>query len=291
MEKYLYQKVEMKKKDFYSWMKQKLEEAGWENISSRPSTDFDVFYSKGESGKDELFFQIKEYNGSTTGNAMSSSNERFFDVKLLMNYIPGDPGVVGTLERPNESFHRLQICTGLLYTESDMTVYYNINKNRIIFITEFPVALGRDSVMNMIGKPDEHLSKHYANGSMVIFASTSYNGITVAVDEADSTRRGSYALTTMETIPPRARNSAGLNFMSELAVGSSSEGLKAKIDGIYVLNDEYSYNGSANRGDLLIDEDGNKYRIFRLDTRTSGSYAYYSPTRYIALMIEGADEV
>ena len=288
-QKYVFKKAEIKKKEFYTWLKQMLVDAGWENISSRPSTDFDVFFSEGESGKDKLFFQMKEYTGASTGNAMSSSSERFFDVKLLMNYIPGALNVAGTLERSNEAFHRMQISTGLVSVQSDMTVYYHINKNRIIVMTEFPIGIEQDSVLFMIGKPDEHLSRYYPNGSMMLFTTTSYNGVTVAVDEADSTRRGSYALTALESLPPRVQNSSGLHFMSELAVGSNSEGIKALIEGVYIIANEYSYNENANRGDLLKDEKGNIYRIFHLATRTSSTYTYYTPSRYMALMIESGD--
>lgn len=286
MKKYLFQKAEMKKKKFYSWLKQTLEDAGWENVSSRPSTDFDVFHSKGESGEDELFFQMKEYAGASSTSTLSASGERFFDVKLLMNYTPGEPGSAGILERSNETFRRLQISIATISTESDMTVHYHVNKNRIIVMTEFPVGLNSDSVLFMIGKPDEHLSKNYSDGSMMIFTTTSYNGIAIAVDEADSTRRGSYALVTLENLPARAKNNAGINFISELAVGSNSEGVKALVDGVYVMPSEYDYNTNANRGDVFFDEEGDKYQLFYLATRTGSAYSYYVPTRYMALLVE-----
>lgn len=285
MQQKLFKKQELKKKNFYAWLKQVLVDHGWENISSKPSTDFDVFYSKGESGKDELFFQMKEYTSTSTNDNLSGSVERFFDVKLLKKYTPGLPGQAGILDRSNEAFQRLQISTSTISLNADMTVYYNINKNRIIMMTEFPVGLGEHSVLNMIGRPNEHLSKYYPDGSMMTFTTTSLNGISLAVDEADGTRKSSFAMESLEMIAPKARNSSGMYFMSELAVKTSND-IKAVIEGVYVVPTDSAYNNSSNRGDILVDKDGNKYRMFYLATRTSSSYPYYLPTRSMALMIE-----
>lgn len=278
-------KHELKKKDFYKWLKQTLEDNGWENISSKPSTDFDVFYSKGESGNDELYFQMKEYAASSVNSTLSGSSERFFDVKPLKGYTPGAPGNPGVLDRSDESFIRLQISIGEIQMNSDMTVHYNVNKNRIIIVTEFPITINEDSVIFMIGKPDEHLSKYYSNGSMIVFSSTSYNRIASGLEEADSTNKAAYSLNTIELMMPKVKNSSGVNFMSELAVGNNSEGIKALIEGVYVLTGDFNLNKSC-RGDLLVDQNNNKYQIFYLGTRTSSSYQYYEKTRYIALMIE-----
>ncbi|AEO93632.1 virion structural protein [Bacillus phage G] len=285
MRQKIFKKQEMKKKDFYAWFKRTLTEVGWENISSKPSTDFDVFYSKGESGSDELYFQIKEYYDSSTTNTLSGSNERFFDIRLLKKYTPGEPGTAGIFDRKNDIMYRLQIAAGTITPETDMTVYYNVNKNRIIFMTEFPIGIKENSVLNMIGKPDEHIAKYYPDGSMMYFATTALNGIAFALDEADSTRKAMFGIATHEMITPRVKNSSGMFFMSEFSVKLSSE-IKALIDGVYVLADDFTFNTNANRGDILIDKDGNKYQIFYLTTRSSTAYYYYDVTRYMALRIE-----
>lgn len=285
MQQKIFKKQEMKKKDFYAWFKRTLTENGWENISSKPSTDFDVFYSKGESGKDELYFQIREFWTNNQTTTLSGSNERFFEIKLLKKYTPGTPGNAGIFNRVDEGFHRLQIAVTLIALEADMTVYYNVNKNRIIFMTEYPIGLDSHSVLNMIGKPDEHVSKYYPDGSMMYFATTALSGLTLALDEADGTRKSMFAMTTHEMIASRVKNSSGMFFMSEFAVKLTNE-VKALIDGVYVLSNDFTFNTHSNRGDILMDKDGNKYRIFYLATRTSTGYYYYDVTRYMALMIE-----
>lgn len=286
MKKTLYKKITIKKKNFYTWLKNSLISVGWENISSRPSTDFDVFYSKGESGKDELYFQIKEYNSTSNTAALSISRERFFDLKMLKKYIPGNPGVSGILERSNEPFKQLQISVGLISPESDVDIYFSVNKNRIIVMLEYPIGLGENSVLFMIGKPDNQVSKYYPDGAMMYFATTAITGLAMALDQADQVTNAVTALITYESIPPKFKNSKGTFFFSELAVGDAKEGFRALIDGVYVGGTDGTLSGPASRNDFLIDAKGNKYKIFFLDTRTSNSYQYYAPTRYMALLIE-----
>ena len=285
MRKVIFKKVTLKKKNFYTWLKEILTEAGWENISSKPSTDFDVFYSKGESGKDELYFQMKEYPGNTTNESLSASNERFLEIKLLKGYIPGEPGISGKWNRPNESFRRILIANTLINTESDMFVYYNVNKNRVVIMLEYPIGLTAESSLFMIGKSDKQVSKVYADGAMMYFATTSVSGTMVVVDEADSTLTASNAVNTYENLTPKFRNTNRKVFFSELVAGSAREGFRGSIDGVYVGSVQSGISGPALKGDLLVDKEGNTYRIFYLDTRLS-YYDYYTPTRYMALMIE-----
>lgn len=286
MAKTLYKKVTIRKKNFYTWLKDTLISVGWENISSRPSTDFDVFYSKGESGKDELYFQIKEYNSTSSANALSISRERFFDLKMLKKYIPGNPGTSGVFDRSSEAFKSLQISSGVVSTESDVDIYYSVNKDRIIVMFEYPIGIGENSLLFMIGKPDNQVSKYYADGAMMYFSTITLSGIVMVVDQADYVTNVVTGVSTYESIPPKFKNSKGTFFFSELAVGDAKEGFRALIDGVYVGGVDATLSGTALRNDFLIDAKGNKYKIFFLDTRPSNSYNYYVPSRYMALLIE-----
>lgn len=68
--------------------------------------------------------------------------------------------------------------------------------------------------------------------------------------------------------------------MSETSYGSTSEGVRGIIDGVY------SFYGVDNllHGDILIDEKQNSYRVFYTDSL--GAFGSSFPSKFIALRVQ-----
>lgn len=241
------------KKETLTNMINLMKAAGWQDVSSNPTTDFFVMNSKGESGDKNLFIQFRQ--GSTSGvgtNPIDSTDYNVASYRLIGGYTPGADGTSGVFERPTETWRNLYIAptTALINNEVTMTYYYHVNKNRIIYTIETPDSLGHAPVTHYFGLPTSFVDEPDSRG--VIGASSAYgvtaNNVLVTnsageiPSDAASTTRVIYS-----TLPPKSPNSAGKHTPVEMYYGNTTEGIRGKLDGVYVIPP-----GGVNNGDTLV---------------------------------------
>lgn len=249
MADYIFSKGVCQKKDLYQTMIDLLLSAGWENVSSRPQTDFDVLYSKGEDGDKNLFFNFRPTNTSNTNNTQTTDYNAC-SFRLINGYTAGKPNESGTFERPNESWRNFYLAptTTTIPLTTEVTYYYHVNKNRLIFIIIYPEAINVDPITHYIGLPDE-VYIHEPDSRGLLHTSSAYastgNGVLIS-DNAHNLTSATSAQTRnfYITLSPRNPNSDGIYMLSEAKYGNTTEGLRGKLTGLYFLPNENVHTGN-----------------------------------------------
>lgn len=275
MNDFIFTPVKLKKSGFYSWLKTMLNDNGWRNISSKPSTDNDIFYSNGETGNDEILFRIKEYYNADVNNTITNSAYVNLSVLPLRSYTPGVNGASGSINPStgNSGFYNDRIAqNNVISKESDMTVYYHCNKDRIVYIVEWPDYLGMDATFHLYGKPYNILSKKPMTTQTVTLSGLAYSSISPAISDIADLNSTSYFSGDLNYFsPPRFINSNNMMFMSDISITHKDNGFHALVDGIFAINSDPSVtSNSALKGDELIDSEGRVYRITPI-ARSAGS--------------------
>ncbi|WP_242730100.1 hypothetical protein [Bacillus altitudinis] len=279
----IFNKITVLKKDLYSKLKQIMLESGWQNISSRPSTDHDVMFSNGEDGKKEIYFQIRDVatNAANSSTTFSNSNSRYFSMRLSGKYMPGSSGVSGTFEKSNDTWKLV-----LITYQSDISpnqpieLYYSCNKDRIIFLTDYALSLALPSTLNYIGVPVTFADEH--EWSACAFASSSIgSGRRLYVSDIKNDYTATVPITCLTYLGLGSKNKIGENIlMSNIIYGSTSEGLKGTIPEVFSFG---SIDGLVN-GDLIKDAD-KVYKIFETTPGTSTVYSSFV-SKFIAIRIQ-----
>lgn len=287
----------IKKKDFYERLKQILLDSGWQNISSRPSTDFDVFYSEGEEGTKGLYFQMKEYDTNTTTKFSNSTRGEIY-IKPTKGYAPSATiGGAGTFER-NDAFRIVKL-TGTLQIESELTFYYHCNKDRLILYMYFPTSYPSSphSSFFTVGVPTRVLGRKLPKHDLLLASSDFQSNISnslFVVDQVDMPRTATYPIRTYDAFDTYEPNTKGITLkgvllFSEVSYGSTDEGTRGILDGVYTLKEPSIAWDSNNfwldnfkTGDQFIN-DGKKYLIVK-----TNEYIQYSSfkTPFLAFRIE-----
>ncbi len=286
MSDFIFTQETIQKKNLYAKIKEILINSGWQNISSRPSTDFDVFYSPGEDGKKELYFQMKEFD--TANQNLSTTNYRNLMFRLIKSYTPSsNTGQAGVFER-NPSWANVYISTNNnVSPEAELWIRYHCNLNRLIMIIQFPPSISylSEDTFFMIGCSDRVLGRVYPNKECMIASSyntfNSYNYSVQITSQPDGTDNAPYLLATFHnasTAGQKTLTNDNKILFSEIAYGSANEGIRGFIDGIYSLRDSSSV-PTLMRNDEFVDEEGKRYRIFdapftRYSSTNSPFYAY-----------------
>jgi len=230
------------KKELYGKIKELMIGAGWENISSDPTNDFDVMYSTGEAGDKKLVVQMR----ATAINGLNSIEDTNFataSLRLIGSYTPGTAGKAGTVDRTSETWRALAIApiatTATVDKETQVIYRYDVNKNRIIFNIEYPLALNLSTTTFYIGIPDDtYCSEPNSRGLLFVTSTSAPGALSVLVTDS----AGEVAPVTTATsrsvlcqLSPKNPNSAGSYTLSEIFYGDSSEGIRGKLSGIYAL--------------------------------------------------------
>jgi hypothetical protein len=277
------------KKDWYARIKQIMIEAGWENISSKPSVDYDVMFSTGESGDKSMVIQMKEFY-TTAPEAMSNSAQRTLDMRLPLTYTPGAPGVAGVFGRPTEPWRYCLVVFGTAEKEVQFYIHYHCNKNRLILFNEFPT--GMNSVPNSIGTvqylgiSDQSMGENNISAPIIGASQWYSTGTLMAAGHPASTKSGAYAISITIDMPPVGvgLNSAGQRFMSRIAYSSPEDGVRGFIDGVYGLDTSTK----LITGDKVIDENGIEYRVMEIDSPWGGGGypGSFNPLKLFAFRVE-----
>ncbi|MGD2351927.1 MULTISPECIES: hypothetical protein [Bacillus subtilis group] len=282
----LFQTGTATKTELYGVMKNLLLQAGWINVSSNPATDYDVFKSTGETGDKELVFQTRPYYGTSTAgvNNIESTDFHYGGIRLIGGYTPsGTSGTSGTFDRTltNEGWKNLPfactVTTQSFDKNTPVTYRYSVNKNRLIFVTEYPPALNTPPCMFYIGIPDEtYCSEPKSRGLLYL---TSCQGVVTSsvyiTDNAGevASQLSSKSMGTLCQLAPKNPNSAGNFTLSEIFYGDSSEGVRGKLTGIFALPTQNIANG-----DIIV-QGGQEYLV--VVNGTSGNDMF--PSKAIAL--------
>lgn len=272
----------MKKSEVFSFIKEKAVEAGWLELASNPKAEGYIFYSKGETDDKEIWIQLREnYDGSAS--YFSSTDERVFDVRTMFSYVPDAVAGKNGVSNPvmsNSYQHRViaSVKETTIPIDSLFDVYYHFNKNRLIFALKNIRTL--DSCFVMAGRPTSSLSTESKEIGNLSIVSNSYRwSPAVAMGELHSLKTNGYALTPIINDIPRSFTKRS-TYMTEIAVGSSTEGFKCYLEGIYALNvDTQLSSGLGFDGDMIIDEFGNEYTLLNC----TGSYSQLLKTPYYAI--------
>lgn len=268
-----------KKKEILVTMVNLMKAAGWTDVSSNPATDFIVMNSKGESGDKDLFIQFRNGNVSNT-NPIDTTDYNVASFRLISEYVPGSTGTAGTFERPSEAWRSFYVAptTSTISNEVTMTYYYHVNKNRIIFVIETPESLSFAPATHYFGLPISFASEPKSRG--LIAASSTYAVtasnvfVTNAAGELPSDTASS-ARVVYSAMPPKSPNSAGKHTPVEMYYGNTTEGIRGKLDGIFVIPA-----GGVNNGDTLTV--GSK--LFRAVVNgTASSNSFPSTTLFIQI--------
>ncbi len=291
-----YKKVTLPKSQVYTKMKEILVDAGWYEISSKPATEGFIFYSKGESGDKDIYFQIRDFYQNGTANIFSSTTSTYLEFRILLDYVPNTTsGLLGTLTPAISTYNNVLVRTSTKETSIPISakyeLYYLVNKDRVIFVIRTPFI--NESCFVMIGRPSPHYSLQTEKIGNVIVASmshTSHLDPAVYLGEVNTTKSTAARLTVWNNTIPRSFMKRSI-YMSEVAYGTNTEGLKGYLDGIYTLNNDADKYKHVNDGDIIVDEYGNEFTIFSTaGSATSFEYTLSSPFFAICTKVNKVEE-
>lgn len=280
----VFKKENIKKKNLYNRIISLLIDAGWTNVTSNPNTDFDVMYSTGETGKESIYFNIRPFASAVTSPSastnFSSTDYAYFSFRLCKEYTPSStPMNSGTFKR-NEAWNIVFITTAAtLNPETDLTLYYSVNRDRIIFTVVPPTILRSNASICYFGKP--YVYGKTAKNVNCLYA-TSANPLTIGKvlmdDQADYPQATSYLLSTF--MSDNLTNIFGTMFISPIAFGDNLEGVRGYLDGLYAIKDTTLLDG-----DVYIDSiTKKKYKVFYTYYTTNRTTSF--PSNYIGIEVE-----
>ncbi|MDM5298054.1 hypothetical protein QUF51_07775 [Bacillus pumilus] len=281
----VFKKETIKKKNLYNRIIDLLIDAGWTNVSSNTTTDFDVMYSNGESGKDSIYFNIRPFASAVTlpspSTNFSTSNSAYFSLRLCKSYSPSDSPMTSGVFMRTESWNIVYITTAAtLNPESDLTLYYSVNRDRIVFSVSPPSILRSNSSICYFGKPIIHgISAKNVSCVYATSANTLSTGKLLIDDQVHFPQSTSYLLST--SMSDNLSNSYGTMFISPIAFGDNLEGVRGYLDGLYAVKAESNWLD----GDTYIDTiTGKKFLICSTFYSTSRTSSF--PSNNIAFEVE-----
>ena len=142
----LFQKDTTTRANFASWFVAKLIEKGWEQISSKVSTDGYVFHSTGNDGLSDYYFNIilDAYSAGTLARGT---------VSLIRSYTPGASGVAGTFVNKFNPVYQPPFAIYDIPLGTQFDVYYAIDKDRIRVCCCVSYATASSTLRTISGKP------------------------------------------------------------------------------------------------------------------------------------------
>jgi hypothetical protein len=289
------------KKDFYSVLTNALIGAGWTNVTSNHDTDGDVFVSTGNTGDKSLIINLTK-NQATPSTDVTTTIYATMTCRFPSSYTPGEPGIAGTFVRPGLSMHlslaHIHQTRGM---SLDTVCYYKlyVDKNKVIFSIEYPPAASDTTginwighpIFNFVGLPDTLYTSETGNRGMVLCSTfvNSTNGtrggvtnsLLVANNPASiGDSEDAYAMPLIYTNIPTNPNNSGIYSLTELEYGSSVEGLRGKLDGVYMLP-----NANVRTGMQFNVESGEDTHTYYVINANGALYGAGIPTRVVAIRI------
>ncbi|WP_434132779.1 hypothetical protein KIAC18_000307 [Sporomusa sphaeroides] len=265
------------KSEIYDTIINSLVTAGWTNVSSNPTTDFDVLTSPGNTGNKALVLQLRPLPAAgTAANNIKTSNFCQASFRLQTSYSPGTEGTAGTFGRPSLAWTDLYVvpvaANGQL--PSDTTVKYKVyaDASKIILAIEFPSATSLNPVLFYLGAPDSTFVAE-ADSNGLVFATTA-NATTAGSLLVCNTSDGigsvaaPYAMAVTGFNILKNPNNEGIYFQTGLYYQSATEGIRGMLDGVLCLP-----NMSVQTGNTIT-MDGQTYYQLVCEVRGNTSFPY-----------------
>jgi hypothetical protein len=265
------------KSELYDLIISKLIAAGWTQVSSNPTTDFDVLTSTGNSGDKALVLNLRPIPAAgTAANTVKTSIYCQMSIRLQTSYVPGTSGVAGTFGRPSLAWTDMYIvpvaASGTL--PPDTTVNYKVyaDASKIIMAIEFPSATSMSPLLFYLGAPDSAFVAE-AGSSSTVFATTA-NATTAASLLKCNTSDGigsvaapyAMALTAFSIL--KNPNNEGIYFQSGVYYQTATEGIRGMLDGVLNMPNMAAQTGNT------ITMDGKTYYQLVCHIIGSSSFPY-----------------
>lgn len=239
---YIFTRGQVVKSGVFDLIVNSLIAAGWTNVSSLPTSDFVVLKSTGNTEDKNLILNIRDTNISNT-NSIKTTNYNTMSYRLQPSYTPGAAGVAGTFGRPALAWSALDIVptvvtTGTLPMDTMLTYSIYADKSKLILALEYPYATGYGPLLIYMGLPDSLYCLEDGNSGTLVGCSVNVTGNTVSVCNSPTgvgNVTSPYNLTVYGTLSPKNPNNAGKYALTHIYYGSTTEGPRGKLDGIYAM--------------------------------------------------------
>lgn len=278
---YIFTKGTCLKKELFGKIIDAFKSAGWKDISSKATTDFIVLNSKGNTGDKNLILNIR---ATATGNNNSVETTDYCQIsyRLQTSYLPGATDTAGTFGRTALAWTALYIVptTTTLGADTSIDYYIYSDANKVILMLKYPSATGFLPLLIYLGEPDTlYTPEPNSRGFIAAMSANNPAGSnTIQICDAPdkiSSRTAPYSLSTYTLIPPADPNADDKSFLSSIYYGSTTEGLRGKLDGIKLV---YFSGSNFVTGDTITVND----EIYTVFVVASTGYTSF-PSRGIAI--------
>lgn len=241
---YIFQSGTCQKKELYDLIINKLKDAGWTDISSKPDTDFVVLTSAGNTGDKQLILNLRPLPAAATAaNNVTTSDFCQMSYRLEDAYTPGAAGVAGIFGRPSLAWSDLYIApvaaSGKLALDTVVNYKVYADLSKIILVVEYPPAVSMSPILIYMGLPDTLYMPQAGNsGTLVAVTNTAITATNVQVcntPDGIGNVTAPYALPTQTLLALKNPNNANKYMVSDVYYGSTTEGVRGKLDGIYCM--------------------------------------------------------
>lgn len=231
------------KKDFYGVITAALLGAGWTNVASLASTDYEVYTSNGNTGDKALVLNLRKGSTATPANDISTTAYCQFSYRFPTSYTPGAVGVAGTFVRPDvwrDIYIAPVAAAGTLAMDTIYTYKIYADKSKVIFTIEFPGGTNYSPMVHYLGLPDSLYCNETGNRGMLQACTNNGQAIASNFVMADTPNgMGSvascYSIPSICTLAPKNPNNAGKYVVSDIYYGNATEGTRGKLDGVVAL--------------------------------------------------------
>jgi len=272
---YIFQSGSCAKKDLYQLILDKLIEAGWTDVASNPTTEYNILTSTGVNDDKELVIQLRPIPAAgTVANNVTTSNYSAMSYRLQTSYTPGKPGVSGVLGRPTSTWIDLMLAPTIVSDTlaADTIVTYKVyaDKNRIILGMEYPSGLWYNPVLFYLGQPDTVWMSESKSAGCVCATSalaTTAGSLNIC-DSPDDIASVNYIshMSTKALLPLKNPNNGKKHIASDIIYENSTQGMRGKLDGILCV-----LNSNVLTGDNYV-ENGKTYYAFVCATQGNTSF-------------------
>jgi hypothetical protein len=276
------------KNTLYEYIIEKFIDAGWTDIATQPTTEFNVLYSPGSKDDQNLYLQLRPWWNSGTDAAKNlDGSGNFIGFRLVQGYTPSPsgPGAAGTFAN-NPAWQTARVFNAAVAaTQTGIEVSCFVDLDRCIFVFRQPVGLGIQATNIFgFGIPDDFYGlQREGTRDMIAFGTDIMNDAATPVSigalkllganwpygYTDSTTSPAYTV-TIPYVNPNP-NFAQKFVLSDnyYSIGTAaSQGIVGKLWGVKTI---YNVNPAIVDKDIIIDGE-KKYQVIVNGTVTTNGF-------------------
>lgn len=254
------------KKDIYNRMIELFKDAGWSDVSSKPSSDFNVLKSTGEDGDKELCFQIRATDINNRNDVRETAYTNF-SIRLIEKYVPRGFDQSGIIERSNEPWHNIRFYRSNSNLNDHFLFYHHVDKDKGIFVfkKKFESSSTATSELFYIGLPKSFITENKSSG-VISFAtygqvgsyySDRYNNRIRITNHPTSPSRNSYFMTPIYRIFSGTSSEINKIYLNKINYEDNVSGVRGEIEGIYAIPNSQFVDGD------IVKAGNKKYKLFK----------------------------